>query len=349
MAGYLSDKEKEEIMATNNYRYYEKYRNSKRVKGTSEKSLITYYSYFMIFLKFLHYHKFYKDIDLYSEEFFENAVDILEEFMGYLQTEYGNHKKTINTKLSAISSFYLWSVKRKIVKHHPFDKQLDRMKNANQEKIRKAQWLTQEQVDLVIKELFTNPKYDLQDQVLFSLVLDSGNRVGAIHQLTLSKLDLENMVFTDIVEKGNKMVDVVFENEDTRDLIAEWIEYRKENLDKLSVDSLFITYYEGTYRAMGYGSIQERFSAYGKDILGLERFGMHDGRKTKANLLYEETGDITASQDWLNHNDPTTTMMYIKPKSKTDLRDSVKEKRALKSKQLAEIEKDKEAKLATEE
>ena len=46
-----------------------------------------------------------------------------------------NHKKIINTKLSAVSSFYIWSMKRGYVKYHPFDGKLDRMKKANEEKI----------------------------------------------------------------------------------------------------------------------------------------------------------------------------------------------------------------------
>lgn len=223
---------------------------------------------------------------------------------------------------------FLWSVKRKIIKNHPFDNKLDRMKGAKDEKIRKSQFLTSEQVEKVKRELAINDKYDLQDQVLFSLVIDSGNRVGAIEQLKISNMDLENMLFTDIVEKGSKTVEVIFEEEETKELIEEWLDYRKENVDNLEVDALFVTKYGGIYKPMTYTTIQERFSRIGKDILGLERFGMHDGRKTKGNLLYEETGDLTAAQEWLNHNDPSTTLShYIKPKSKSDLRKSVEEKR----------------------
>lgn len=334
---YLSPEEKIIISKTKNYEYYDKYRKSKKVQGISVKSLISYYSYFMHFLKFIH--EKYNDIDLYSEDFYDKAVDIMEMFMAHMQEDCGLHKKTINNKIASVSSFFVWSVKRKIIKAHPFDKKLDRMKGAKDEKIRKAQFLTQEQIDKVKRELAINDKYDLQDQVLFSLVVDSGNRVGAIHQIKLSKLNLDDMVIEDIVEKGSKNVEIIFEHEDTQELIKEWLDHRKETLDKLEVDALFITKYEGIYRPMSYGTIQSRFRRIGIDILGLERFGMHDGRKTKGNLIYEETGDLTMAQKWLNHNDPSTTLShYIKPTSKADLRNTVKEKRALKEKQLAEIE-----------
>lgn len=332
---HVNEKLKEKLMQTKNYEYYKKYQNSMRVKGTSPKTLKSYECYFFIFLKFLN--EKYNDMDLYSEEFSEDAVDILEDFMMYVQEDLGNGKKVTNTKISAISSFFLWSLKRKIIKRHPFDKQLDRIKDANKEKLRKPQFLTQDQITSVKRELSINPKYDLQDQILFSLVIDSGNRVGAVSMLKLSTLDMENMLFADVIEKGNETVEVIFE-ESTKELIQEWLDFRKENLDKLEVDALFLTRYSGIYKMMDYSTIQLRFRGYGVDILGLERFGMHDGRKTKANLIYEETGDLTMAQDWLNHKSSQTTQQhYIKERSKSDLREKAK-KKILEKKALLEKE-----------
>ena len=41
--------------------------------------------------------------------------------MGFCIDVLKNNKKVINTKVSAVSSFYGWSVKRKLIKYHPFD------------------------------------------------------------------------------------------------------------------------------------------------------------------------------------------------------------------------------------
>jgi len=65
----------------------------------------------------------------------ENAVDIMEGYMLFCQEVLQNHKKIINMKVSAVSSFYIWSMKRGFVKYHPFDGKLDRMKKANEEQI----------------------------------------------------------------------------------------------------------------------------------------------------------------------------------------------------------------------
>ena len=176
---------------------------------------------------------------LYSEEFMENAVDIMESYMLFCQETLLNHKKVINTKLSSVSSFYIWSMKRGYVTHHPFDKKLDRMKKATEEHILNSYFLTAEQVISIRRELNENDKYSIQDQILFEIAYDSANRIGALENLTISSLDLDNMVFTNIREKEGYRVEVVFESR-AKELIIEWLEMRKNDYDKLTVDSVLI-------------------------------------------------------------------------------------------------------------
>jgi integrase/recombinase XerC len=51
------------------------------------------------------------------------------------------------------------------------------------------------------RELSENDKYTLQDQILFEISFDSANRIGALENLPLSNLNLDNMVFENIREK----------------------------------------------------------------------------------------------------------------------------------------------------
>lgn len=327
----LLEQEVTTLFDTKNGKHYKKYQRSWKSSGKSLKSLKSYQSYFLHFLKFLHEN--YDDIDLYSDEFQEECVDILEDFMDYSREKDDCGKKNINNRLAAISSFFVWSVKRRILDNHPFAGKLDRVKGAQDEVLRKSQFLNREQIDKVKRELAINDDYDMQDQVLFSLVMDSGNRVGAVDQFNLSNLDMESMTFSDIVEKGNNTVEAVFD-EESKDLLQEWLDMRKEEFDNMEVDAIFITNYGGKWSKMSYGSLQYRFSRIGKNILGLERFGMHDGRKTCGNLVYEETGDLTMAQEILNHKSPeVTSRHYIKKKAKSSLRDEIKKKKAEKKKE----------------
>ncbi|PLR99649.1 tyrosine-type recombinase/integrase [Bacillus sp. T33-2] len=327
---YFTD-EKKALINPENQKKYDKYLNSniiknRDVKDTTYKVYQNYMSHFLVYLA-----ENWNNIDLYCEDFMENAVDIMEGYISFCQDVLKNNKKAINTKLSTVSSFYLWSLKRKYIDRHPFDKQLDRMKGANEEKIINSYYLDEDQMNLITEALKEeSKKYDIQDRLIWGIMLDSANRVGAISNLTLSSLDLDNMLFEDIREKRGYRVEVVYE-EDTKELIEQWLEQRKE-MDNLKVDSLFITRYQGVYRPMTKSTIQERVKKIG-EILGLEDFHAHCIRKTKLNDVYRSTGDLALAASLGNHKSvETTRSAYIKPQSKSEIREKIAQLRKQKKK-----------------
>jgi integrase/recombinase XerC len=316
-------KEKLALINPDNQKKYDKYINSNVIKNRDVKdtTYLVYKNYMSHFLVYLAEN--WDNLDLYSDEFMENAVDIMEGYISFLQEVLKNNKKVINTKLSTVSSFYLWSLKRKYIDRHPFDKQLDRMKGANEEKIINSYYLDENQMNLITETLKTDKHYDIQDQLIWGIMLDSANRVGAISNLTLSSLDLDNMLFEGIREKRGYRVEVIFE-EDTKELIEQWLEERKE-MDNLDVDSLFITKFHGQYKPMTKGTIQERVKKIG-EILGLDDFHAHCIRKTKLNDVYVKTGDLTLASELANHKSTEVTRAsYIKPQSKAEIRQKIKE------------------------
>lgn len=316
--------EKLKLISDSNKKKYQKYLQSCIVKNSDVKATTykTYENFFNHFLCYLALN--YNNVDVYSDEFMEDAVDILESYMLFCQDTLKNHKKVINTKLSAISSFYIWSMKRGYVSHHPFDKKLDRMKKANEEHILNSYFLTEEQVTKIRRELNENEQYDIQDQILFEVAYDSANRIGALEKLTLSALDIDNMVFTDIREKEGYRVEVVFEDR-AKELIEEWLEMRKDGYDLLKVDSLLIVKNKNGYAPMKRNAIHYRMRKYG-EIIGIEDFRAHCMRKSKLNNVYDETGDLTLAAELANHKSTETTRQsYVKPKSKAELREKIKE------------------------
>lgn len=307
---------------------YDKYLRSniiknKDVKETTYKVYQNYFNQFLVYLE-----EEWENMFIHDDEFMENAVDIMEGFIGFCQDTLGNNKKVINTKLSAVSTYYIWAVKRGIVDVHPFDRKLDRMKGANDEKLISHYFLTRDQVDTVTNFLHEDykkekgRKYDIQDLLIWHIMVDSANRNGAISKLTLSSLDLEEMMFVDIREKRGKMVEVAFE-EESKVLIQEWLEMRKV-MDNCEVDALFIVKHGGEYKKMSQTSIYMRVRKIGH-ILGLQDLHPHCLRKTKGNLIVEDTGDLTLAQEFLNHSDVSTTQKhYVKPKSKAEIRAKLK-------------------------
>jgi integrase/recombinase XerC len=302
---------------------YDKYLKSNIIKNMDVKDTTfkTYEGNFMQFLVYLS--EEWDNIDIYSQEFFDNAVDIMEGFIGFCVETLKNNKKAINNKIAAVSSFYLWSLKRGLIDRHPFDKKLDRMKGANEEKIINSYFLTDEQIEQIREGLKDEKKYDIIDKLLFEILLDSANRIGAVEKLRISDLDVDNCVFTNIREKRGYKVEVPI-SEETLQIIQQWFEIRKD-MDNLEVDAIFISFYGNQYNKMNKGTLQRRIRNIGK-IIGLEDFHAHCVRKTTLNSIYEKTGDLSLAAEYGNHKSTETTRQgYIKPVSKTQVRDRIKE------------------------
>ena len=317
--------ERIEKINPDNLRKYERYLQScvvknKDVKDTTYKVYQNYFQQFLIYLA-----ESWNNIDLYSEDFMEQAVDILEGYMGFCQDTLLNHKKIINTKLSAISSFYIWSAKRGLIKYHPFQGKLDRMKGEREETVISSYYLTEDQIQTIRQTLATDDKFDIQDQLLFEIAYNSANRIGALDRLTLSSLDLDQMVFKDIREKEGYIVDVVFEDL-AKELLEEWLEMRKDGYDKLSIDAVFISRQPGKdeWNKSSKVTLYNKIKRYGK-IIGIDDFRPHCIRKSRLNNVYEETGDLALAANLGNHKSTETTRsFYTRKQSKSEIRDKIK-------------------------
>jgi len=333
------------LINPDNLKLYTKYLKSsilknKEVEETTYKAYQNYMQQFLVYLA-----EEWDNVNLYDADFFKNAIEIMEGFMAFCQDTLKNNKKIINTKVSAVSSFYGWSVKRKTVDYHPFKDKIERMKGANDERITKDYFLTEDQIETISRELDTDPKYDIQDRIIFHLAIDSANRVGAISKLTLSSMDLDLMMFTDIREKRGRRAEVVFDIR-CKGYIEQWLEMRKE-MDNLEVDSLFMTRFNGEFHPMTYGTLQDRAKKIGK-LIGVEDFHFHCFRKTSINNVMLLTGDIEMAKEIAGHKSTDTTLIYIRPKSKTEIREKLNELKAKKLKEIQDKELEKQQKLDAE-
>lgn len=318
-------KEKLEKINPKSVKVYEKYRRAKisKDRNVAETTYKTYQNYFNQFLVYLS--EEHENIYIMDEEFLEDGVDILEGFIVFCQEKLGNNKKVINTKLSAISSFFLWAVKRGDIEAHPFDKKLERMRGAKNEKLIGNHFLNDEQIDVISKTLVEecekkNGKFDIQDLLIWNIALDSGCRLGALKRLNMESLDLGLMSFLDIREKLGKITDIPFTKK-TKTMVEKWLEERSQR--EIDCEGFFVVRYNQEWQSMSNISIYKRVKKMGT-IIGLKDFRPHCIRKTAINRIVERTGNLTLAQDFAGHESPeTTSAHYVKPKSKADIRDEL--------------------------
>ena len=302
-----------------NMEVYEMYLESNKARNyeTLNTTYRVYKSNMQHYMRYLQ--KYEGNRLLLSDSTIKNCVSILERYINYCR-EAGNNNQTINNKLTAISSFYIWCVKRDLISHHPFMHKLDRLRKGAFDKRRESYFLTIE--DIIKARILMQHNYknfDIQSRLLWELFLESACRISAIQNLTLSQLDLKAGYFTGVREKGNKMVDVIY-LDNTEKVLIEWLEKRKEL--KIDVDFLFVTKEAGEYRQMAQSTIRNRIKKIG-ELIGYDKLYPHTLRKTAINLL-KNWSDINTAAEFAHHSDTKTTQEhYIKAKTGIENRQKI--------------------------
>lgn len=256
---------------------------------------------------------------LLDEDFLEeNMIDVMEAFMAFLQEDLGNGKKAINTKVSAVSSFYVWAAKRRKVKAHPFEGRLERMQNAQEEKIIAEYFLSKDEVKQITDELSlcndTLSDYDKQDQVIWNIAYDSACRIGALGRLKVSHLNLDENRFINIREKRGKIVSIPF-TPNTGKIIKEFLDERE--ILGVDCDELFYVRSGGNWKGMSTQSISKRIKKMGY-IIGIGDFRPHCIRKTRLNQVAKY--DINKAKSLANHESlDTTSRFYTEHEDQSDV------------------------------
>lgn len=302
-----------------NLEVYEMYLDSNKARNY-ESMNTTYRIYRSNMLQYMQYlQKHEGNKLLLSEATLKNCVSLLERYINYCRDN-GNNNQTINNKLTAISSFYIWCLKRDLIKYHPFQHKLDRLRKGDFDKRRESFFLTIEDVIKArILMQHNSKKFDIQSRLLWELFIESAARISAIQNLKLEQLDLRNGFFKGVREKGNKMVDVIFMN-NTENLIIEWLDIRSQK--GIEHENLFVTKYKGTYIKMCQTTIRARIKKIG-ELIGYDKLYPHTLRKTAINIL-NNLADINTASEYANHSDTKVTREhYIKAKTGAENRQKI--------------------------
>jgi len=299
-----------------NWRIYKEYLNSCIARNEAVKNT-TYRTYTNSMKQFIEYLKKYeKNKYLLGKDTLKSTVGILEKYIRHCRKKLNNNARTINNKITAISSFYIWAVKRGFIEVHPFRDKLDRIKVTDLEKRRKSYYLSNKEIVEIQVKMKLSEKYDLQDRIIFNLIIDTACRISALQSIKLENIDLENGIITGIVEKEQKIVEfAIFEK--TIELIKEWLKCRNDN-----IEYLLITKYNGVFKQMSKSTIRDRVRKIGK-LAEIDNLYPHSLRKTSINLL-AEVGGIDLASEFANHSGiDVTKKHYIKKKSARDRKEKL--------------------------
>lgn len=330
------NKERLEKIPEQNIKEYDRYLRTFSINNpeTKDTTLKAYRSYMNIFMCWLA--EEYPDMILISEDFTDEAVEIMEDFISFCQEKLNNNAKAINVKLSTVSSFFFWAVKRgrKVdgykINAHPFDKKIDRVKD-NGKKIISEHFLERGQVQDIRDELAKtfdedyDGDYDPIDTMIFYISYDSACRIGATSKLTMSSLVMDDEkktgYFNNIREKRAKYVDIPFGTE-TYELMKKYLAWREaKGIDSDAFFPYLASKQENRWEQMSAQSLARRIKAIGY-IIEIEDFRPHSIRKTRLNHVAEK--DIRFAKILANHDSmETTEKFYTKQDSAKDVFDKI--------------------------
>lgn len=301
-------------MNKNNIEIYENYIQSNKARNyeTINTTYKMYRSRMNDFMKYLE--EFENDELLLSSSLLMNCVQILERYIVNCRDR-GNNNQTINNKLTAISSFYIWCVKRNLISHHPFQNKLDRLKKGAFDKRRESYYLSTEEI-IKAKVLMAHNKFKLMDRIIWELFLDCGARVSALQNIKVGQIDFEKGIIREANEKGGKIVDLMF-FENTSKLIREYLDKTGSKLG----DYLFRST-KNKYKPICQATIRYKIKKIGK-LIGYDELYPHTLRKTSVNMMYN-LGGIELATEYANHSDSKTTKdHYVKSRTIEENRDSI--------------------------
>ena len=290
----LYDEEKLKNVNPENLKLLQKYQIDMSIRGLSEKSVKSYLS---------DLHQWF--IFLYDNQFNLSVVEAtdedLEEYY-YWRKQQGNNVNRQRRVMSSISAFYKFLRKKKIIVESPMEF-IERPKQG--QAIIVQTYLSKEQVQLMREKL--KDLGDIQLQAYAFLSLTTMARVNAIASLRWEQINWDERIFSDVLEKEGKLVELSFSQE-TKELLEKLIEHRKSN----SIDDhgwVFLSSYVTSKKPISNSTLNEWCKKIG-NLIGVPSLHPHDFRHSYATLLKNEGVSLEDVSTMLNHSGTDVTKKY---------------------------------------
>lgn len=245
---------------------------------------------------------------LESRRGIEDMVDLIEDYIAFCTTFLGNNERRIQRRMSSISSFFLYLLKKRKITTNPLDL-LERPSVRAGEKPQVTQtFLTESQVKKIRKGL--KKIGDIQLELYFELSFSTMARVNAVNSIRVEQVNLSTKTVEEVIEKEGYVVDLYF-SDNVHKLTKDWMSYR--NKKGIESDYLFITRYNGDWKQASKSTMQSIWCKKIGQIIDVPVLKPHDLRHSASSLLFNKGMPLEDVQQLLHHASPETTLRhYIK-------------------------------------
>lgn len=276
---------------------FQKYQIDMSIRDLSPNSISGYNSDLQQWFIYMHDNQFNLSV-------LEATDEDIEEYY-YWRKQQGNNVNRQKRVMSSISAFYKFLRKKKLIKESPVEF-IERPKQG--QAVTVQTYLTKDQVQLMREKL---EEYgDVQLQAYAFVSLTTMGRVNAIANLKWEQIDWDERIFSDVLEKEGKIVELSFSQE-TKEYLQRLVEERKEkNINDHGW--VFISPYVSEDKAINNSTLNDWCKKIG-NMIGVPTLHPHDYRHSYATLLKNEGVSLEDVSTMLNHSGTDVTKkFYIK-------------------------------------
>lgn len=276
---------------------FQKYQIDMSIRDLSPNSISGYNSDLQQWFIYMHDNQFNLSV-------LEATDEDIEEYY-YWRKQQGNNVNRQKRVMSSISAFYKFLRKKKLIKESPVEF-IERPKQG--QAVTVQTYLTKDQVQLMREKLAEYGDVQLQAYAFVSLT--TMGRVNAIANLKWEQIDWDERIFSDVLEKEGKIVELSFSQE-TKEYLQRLVEERKEkNINDHGW--VFISPYVSEDKAINNSTLNDWCKKIG-NMIGVSTLHPHDYRHSYATLLKNEGVSLEDVSTMLNHSGTDVTKkFYIK-------------------------------------
>jgi len=208
----------------------------------------------------------------------------------------GLKSSSINRKISSIKHFYLFLLKKKVIKNSP----VDEITTPKQEKYLPTS-MSEDEVESLLGSPKSSIKIERRDKAMIEILYATGMRISELVNLKLTDIDLNRSVLK-VFGKGSKERLVPY-GEKAAEALRIYLEDRK----KLDSKDVFLSN-RGT--RITRGAFWQRIKIYIKRENLKSSISPHTLRHAFATHLLNRGADLRSVQILLGHSDLSTTQIY---------------------------------------
>lgn len=290
----LYDPEKLEKINPETQKLLQKYKVDMSLRDLSEKTIYQYEKDLQQWFIYILDNQFNQSVTDLTD-------DDITEFL-YFCKQQGNNTERMKRRMAAISAFYKFLRKKKLILENPCEF-LDRPKKGLP--IVTQTFLTKEQVQLMKDKLTEYGNLQLKTYALFSL--STMARVNAVANIRWEQIDFENRIVKDVLEKEGKIVDLFFSNE-VKELLLQL--QREREVQKINdYGWVFYSGHNTEDKPISTGTLNDWCKKIGK-MIGVPTLHAHDYRHSAATLAKSAGMALEDVSALLNHSGTDVTKKY---------------------------------------